>query len=131
MLELLWFFMVDKRQKHTYNINNSNSSNTMLGGDTYRRSKMIDDRQARETFLREWRVVEDSGKFLDGRAYKSVVWNSLANYWRVECPHITKARRDKIVVWCVERVGKLEEGMSMETFQAVVRGIVDRAILEA
>lgn len=92
---------------------------------------MIDDSQVRETFLREWRLVEDSGKFLDGRAYKSVVWNSLANYWRVECPYITKARRDKIVVWCVERVGKLEEGMSMETFQAVVRGIVDRAILEA
>lgn len=48
---------------------------------------MIDDSQARETFLREWRLVEDSGKFLDGRAYKSVVWNSLANYWRVECPY--------------------------------------------
>lgn len=92
---------------------------------------MIDDSQARETFLREWRLAEDSGKFLDGRAYKSVVWNSLANYWRTECPHITKARRDKIVVWCVERVGKLEEGMSMETFQAMVRDIVSRAILEA
>lgn len=92
---------------------------------------MIDDRQARETFVREWRLVESSGKFLDGRAYKNVVWNSLASYWRTECPHITKARRDKIVVWCVDRVGKLEDGMSMETFQAVVSGIVSRAIWEA
>lgn len=92
---------------------------------------MIDDSQARETFLREWRLVEDSGKFLDERAYKSVVWNSLANYWRVECPYITKARRDKIVVWCVREVGKLEDGMSIGDFQALVRGIVSKAILEA
>lgn len=92
---------------------------------------MIEDSQAKETFDREWRLVEDSGKFLDGKAYKSVVWNSLANYWRVECHHVTKARRNKIVVWCVNRVGKLEEGMSMEAFQTVVRGIVSKAIWEA
>lgn len=92
---------------------------------------MIDDSQAKETFDREWRLVEDSGKFLDGRAYKSVVWNSLANYWRAECPHITKTRRDKIVVWCVREVGKLEDGMSIGAFQTVVSDIVSKAIWEA
>lgn len=92
---------------------------------------MSNDRQARETFLREWReLISDKEHYEDETFYREIAWEEISRYWRRECTRLRKSRRDAIVRWCIERLMILGP-VSAEDFRQAVRELVDRAIWEA
>lgn len=131
MLELLDLFVIDKHTNISYNINNSKLRLSILGGATYRRNKMTNDRQARETFIREWReLISEKEYYEDETFYREIAWEEISRYWRRECTRLRKSRRDAIVKWCVVRLQNCKP-ISSDRFRQTVRELVDEAIWEA
>lgn len=92
---------------------------------------MIDDRQARETFLREWRrLISDKEHYEDETFYREIAWVEISRYWRRECTRLRKSRRDAIVKWCVARLQNCKP-VSSDRFRQTVRELVNEAIWEA
>ena len=92
---------------------------------------MIDDRQARETFVRTWReLISGNGYYEDESLCKEIAWEEISRYWRRECTRLRKSRRDAIVRWCLRRLMLLGP-VKVEDFEKTVKELVDRAIWEA
>ena len=92
---------------------------------------MVDTRQAKETFMHAWMEMVSGRPDYEGcRFFKDVVWTTLSGYFSFECKSLTKARRDKIVLWVVKEVGETPLGKP-EEFKETVRGILNRSIKAA
>lgn len=91
----------------------------------------IKDIEARQTFNDCWAELERKKPYYGSHEFfKSQGWFIISSYWHDFNKHITRARRDKMIKWILEEVGRMSE-VPIERWKETLKELRVRACKEA